>query len=269
MNWRPGNASHIGRRRQQQDAFALSDFDDALFTAHGGYLAVVADGIGGLLHGAQAAQSAVAGFLKHYLAKSPEQAIDDVLDAALTAAHDAVWTIAEAARCSGAMGSTLVAAVIHDDRLYWRAVGDSRLYLLRGGRLAQLNGDHTLARELQMQVNEGLLDQSEAERHPDRDVLDSFIGSAQPAQVAKNIRPLVLEADDIVLLCSDGIYRTLNDEQIVACLDAPPMLAAERLLRDTLACHDPAQDNVTAVVLRRDASSRPAGGWMSRWWTIG
>lgn len=244
----PGNASHIGCRQQQQDAFALSDFDDVDFVSHGGYLAVLADGIGGLLHGAEAADIAVTHFVAQYMAKQREQSVDDALDVALNAANDAVCMASRQHQCLGHMGTTLVAALIEHDHLYWRAVGDSHLYLCRDGRLGQLNADHNLARDLQILVNEGVISQEDADRHPERHALESFLGLETP-EIERNRQPLVLQDGDKLLLCSDGVDGVLPTDDIVACLNKMPMIAAQALCEKVLAMKLPFQDNLTAIVL--------------------
>ncbi|QPK63489.1 serine/threonine-protein phosphatase [Methylomonas sp. LL1] len=249
----PGNASYIGDRQQQQDAFALSDFADADFIAHGGYLALVADGIGGLQYGAEAAGIAASGFLTEYLAKSSEQTVDQALDRALDAANRAVFDAALQRDCAEQMGTTLVAALIHQDRLYWRSVGDSHLYLCRDARLSQLNADHNFARQLQRQVGEGLISQDDADTHPERKALEFFIGLELLPEVERNRQPLPLRAGDILLLCSDGIDGVLPAEEMVACLNQSPMIAAQRLCDEVLARQQPNQDNLTAVVLAYQA----------------
>lgn len=267
----PGNAIHIGQRKQQQDAFALSDFDDAEFVAHGGYLAVVADGIGGLQYGAQAAMVATSEFVDHYLRKSPEQSIEDALDQALAAANQAVLNEAYWRNCSEQMGSTLVAALIYDGHLYWRAVGDSHVYLYREGRLSQLNADHNFARELQRQVNEGLLCQAQADYHPDRDALECYLGLQPLHEVERNASPLALQPDDKILLCSDGVDGVLTAEDIMACLINVPMVAAQLLCDSVLQKQYVNQDNLTAVVLGYQEGNAVKNSEKSRglWWWFG
>lgn len=245
----PGNASHIGNRTQQQDAFALSDFADTQFIQHGGYLAVLADGIAGLEHGARAANIAVTQFVSHYLRKPAEQSVEDALDIALDTANVSVCSASWLLNCAGHMGTTLVAALIHQSQLYWRAVGDSHLYLCRNGRLSQLNVDHNFARELQMLVNEGIMTQHAADTHPERKTLQCFLGMDPVPEIDRNRRPLPLRDGDIVLLCSDGIDSVLSADEIIACLGQTPMMAAQSMCDQVLAKRLPYQDNLTAVVL--------------------
>jgi len=245
----PGNASHIGSRHEQQDAFALSDFADSAFIKHGGYLAVVADGIGGLKHGAEAANRAVSYFLSSYLNKSELIPISTALDIALESAQQAVLDCARQLDCIENMGSTLVAALIHQDQLYWRAVGDSHLYLCRDGRLSQLNVDHNFAQQLQIHVEAGLISQIQADNHPERYALEYFIGFTPLPPILHHQQPITLKPGDRLLLCSDGIDDFLSEDAIIACLSESPMNAAKRLSDEVLALHHPYQDNLTAVVL--------------------
>lgn len=249
MDVTPGNASHIGQRQQQQDAFALSDFADQEFIAHGGYLAVVADGIGGLLNGAQAANIAVTEMVNRYLAKSSIHSVDHALDQALDMANQAVLDAGHWYNSFREMGTTLVAAVIHQDSLYWRAVGDSHVYLCRNGRLSRLNADHNFARQLQAQVNDGLISQTQADNHPHRQALEYYLGLPYLPEVERNLNPLPLQANDRVLLCSDGIDGVLSADEIIACLAEMPMQAAQRLCDAALQKQQAGQDNLTAVVL--------------------
>jgi serine/threonine protein phosphatase PrpC len=245
----PGNAIHIGKRQEQQDAFALSDFEDRDFVEHGGYLAVIADGMGGLSYGAEAAELTVTQFLASYQSKTIEQSIPASLDQALQCAQQAVLHEAERLHCLEEMGSTLVAAVIHQNQLYWRAVGDSHLYLFRDQRLSQLNPDHNYARNLQTQVEAGLISQTQADNHPDRQALEYFIGLNPLPQTNIQHQPIVLKPHDKLLLCSDGVDGFLSTDRLITCLQDAPMLAAQRICDEVLALNHPYQDNLTAIVL--------------------
>lgn len=266
----PGNASHIGQRQQQQDAFAFSDFDDDEFIAHGGYLAVVADGIGGLQNGAQAANIAVTEMVSRYLAKSREHTVDRALDQALDMANQAVLDAGHWYNSFREMGTTLVAAVIFRDQLYWRAVGDSHLYLCRDGRLSQLNADHNFARQLQAQVNEGLISQAQADKHPHRLALEYYLGLPYLPEVERNLNPLLLQADDRLLLCSDGIDGVLSADEMIDCLAEMPMRAAQCLCDKALQKQQAGQDNLTAVVLgyqvQQPPENKPAKGKFKNPW---
>jgi protein phosphatase len=148
MKFVAGNAQHIGARPEQQDAFGFSDPGNREFVAHAGFLGVVADGMGGLAHGSAASQTAVLAFLQAYGRKKARESIPDALMRCLREANGAVLRVAEKISPRDELGTTLVAAVLHESCLYWVSCGDSRIYLARGKFLTRLTSDHTLAREL-------------------------------------------------------------------------------------------------------------------------
>ena len=152
MRYRPGNAQEIGGREEQQDAFAFSDIGDEAFADHGGVLAVVADGMGGLAGGRAASQTAVRTFLDAYCGKAPGDGIDTALDRAIHVANQAVCDLVSTRASDAERGTTLVAGVLHDDGLRWISVGDSRIYLVRSGHAEQVTLDHNYALELDGKV---------------------------------------------------------------------------------------------------------------------
>ena len=250
----PGNAQILGQRSEQQDAFGFGRFDDPEFLAHGGYLAVLADGMGGLLHGGEAARQAVLTLIDGYAAKPPDVSIPAALDRALDAANREVHALAADGPGEGECGTTLVAAVLHGSDLHWVAVGDSRLYRFEAatGGLHQLNADHRYGRQLDQDVAAGYLTPDEAEAHPDRDALTSFLGLAAIPDVDRSVEPLALAPGDRVLLCSDGVYRALDSAELAAALALPAQAAAERIMAAANAADDPHQDNATVAVLALD-----------------
>lgn len=256
----PGNAQIQGRRVEQQDAFGFGRFDDAVFLAHGGYLVVLADGMGGLLDGREAAWRAVLGFIENYSAKAPKEPIPAALDRALAAANREVHALASGGAGEGECGTTLVAAVVQADRLHWVSVGDSRLYHFdrTTGALRQLNADHRYARELERAVAAGYLAAEEAETHPDREALTSFLGLTEIPELDHSAQALDLGPGDRVLLCSDGVYRALDTAALAAALALPAQAAAERLVAGVSAADDPHQDNATVAVLALEADGVPA-----------
>jgi len=124
-------------------------------------------------------------------------------------------------------------------------VGDSRIYRLRGGHLQQLTRDHSHVQEL---VDQGLILAADAHRHPLANVITRAVGSAEDLLVDEAIYPL--EAGDMFLLCSDGLNKTVSDEEITRlltqsnhnCQEAVKAFIHLALMRD-------ANDNVTTVVV--------------------
>ena len=249
----PGNAQHIGARSEQQDSFGFSDFENATFVKHAGILSVVADGMGGLALGKDSSAIAVQTFLATYAAKEPDEQIAEVLDRSLHSANRAVNRRAAEAGVEGEAGTTLVAVVIHEGKLYRISAGDSRIYLFRQGELRQITTDYNYGRVLDRMVEKGEISLGEAASHPSRAALTSYLGKAE---VDEYDRPsdmaLELLSGDKVLLASDGLFGFLPEEDIVRAMASEPQHAAEALVQETVSRQIPYQDNVTVAVLGYD-----------------
>ena len=253
MNIRPGNHQHIGSRKEQQDAFGFSDLTDAAFVRHGGVLAIVADGMGGLAEGGEAARLAVRTFLESYARKLPAETIEDALDRSILEANSAVRAFAAENGLSGNCGTTLVAAVVHESGVYWTHAGDSRLYMTDGQSLTPLTEDHIYVRKLDKAVEKGILEPEDALSHPEREALTSYIGGEEIETVGRgSLRsaPGGLPTDGfLLLLCSDGLYKTLPEERILEAYSPDPEEWARTLVDMTVAEKRLFQDNVTVLCL--------------------
>lgn len=263
MGFAAGNAQHIGSRSQQQDAFGFSDPREQSFVAHGGFLGVVADGVGGLTHGSEASQSAVRSFLHAYHLKPASETIAAALARSLREANAAVLQVAGEPSAEGA-GTTIAAAVLHDHALHWIAAGDSRIYLLRGDRLTRITSDHTYARQLDQQAAEGKISRAEAESHAERGSLTSYLGQAEPKEVDHNTRALALMPEDVVVVCSDGFYRGLDDREILAAFRGEQkdglQQGCDALVRLVLSKQRKGQDNLTVIALQPGERTRKIRG---------
>jgi protein phosphatase len=251
----PGNAQHIGARREQQDDFGFSDLTDRDFVRHGGVLAVIADGMGGLAMGRDASRIAKLTMLREYEAKAPDESIPAALGRALKAANRAVLELARQAGLEGEVGTTLAAAVIRDQELYWVSVGDSRIYLYRQGELFQLTTDHDYGRELSKMAAAGQITWKEASSDTNRRALTSYLGAPQLLEVDQNAEPELMEPGDRVMLCSDGLYGSLTEAEMADLLETPPQEAAELLVEATMSKNKAHQDNLTVAIL----ACQPAG----------
>jgi PPM family protein phosphatase len=248
----PGNAQDVGKRDDQQDSFGFSDPADNAFMAHGGMLAIVADGMGGMAHGADASQIAVRTFIAQYAGKQPGEAVTQALGRAIEAADRAVFEFATSVGLQRDVGSTLVAAALTPSGLYFTSVGDSALYLLRDSTLTRLNRPHTLAARLAELVKRGDMSPEEAAIDPDRDALTSYVGAGEIAEIDSSVEPVVLTPGDLIILCSDGLYRALSMDDIsrIAAGAADAQEAADSLMASALARELPRQDNVTVLCVK-------------------
>ncbi len=255
MKITPGNAQDIGARKEQQDCFCFSNLGDARFVAHGGLLAILGDGMGGMADGGRASSLAVRTFLQQYESKTADESIPAALQRSLVAAFRVVGTFNQGAAAEA--GSTLVAAVVCQDSLYWTSVGDSHIYLLRDGELAQLNREHNYGQKLLDGVAQGSYSWSDAISHPEREHLTSYVGMSKPAEVDCNVRPFALQEGDHVILCSDGVYRMISAAEIARAFQARPSVACESIRRKVLSLRHSNQDNLTILALRC-GEARPA-----------
>jgi serine/threonine protein phosphatase PrpC len=146
-------------------------------------------------------------------------------------------------------GSTLVAVIIHDGKMYWAAVGDSRICLIRNGAILQVNREHTYAVDLDKMAAMGEKTWEEAANDPRRSALTSYLGMGELKHVDRNLRPVQLISGDRILLMSDGVFDLLADAEILAAMPFEPQASAVKLQETVLAKNNPNQDNLTAVIL--------------------
>ena len=234
-----GNAQDIGRRKDQQDSFALAQTD-----GQSGLLALLADGMGGLSNGKAYSELAVQAARDSFQKERPEKNDESTLLRILRRARDA---IADAGLSDG--GTTFVAALIRDQQLHFLSVGDSRICLMRNGGLIQLNREHVYGRELDDLAANGLLDREEAEQDVQRAAITSYLGSGEELRIDRNIEPVPLFSGDKVVLMSDGVFGYLPEEELTECLLKKPMKAAEAVRSAVLAQNHPHQDNMTIIIL--------------------
>lgn len=250
MNYLVGNAQHMGNRKEQQDYLAFSDPTDLAFVRHAGLLGFVADGMGGMAYGREASEIAGKTFLRSYEAKSPGESIPGKLKSALEQANQAVLSlINNKGMAKGEVGTTLVAAVIQGNDLYWIAVGDSRIYLFRQGKLLLLNESHTIGKELDREAAEGKISRIQAINDPERHVLSSYLGLEYLPEIDISLVPFHLQPGDRVIVCSDGLFDVLTDNEIMAEIHGDLQGTSERLVQAALSKNYSHQDNVTVIAM--------------------
>jgi PPM family protein phosphatase len=235
--------THIGKvRRTNEDALILEP--------RLGLYAVL-DGMGGASAGDVAAKLARDTIREFILHRRMTLAPRELLDAAIGAGSTAVFLAAQHQTERQGMGTTVVACLVVDPgHVVIGHVGDSRAYLLRGGRLQALTRDHTVVQEL---LNRGVLSAEEAERHPYKNVLSRNLGGRAETQV--DTVEVALQPGDRLLLCSDGLYGFASGEAIQYLLgsgDAPEHVARDLI---DLALRGGGGDNVSAVVIEAPPSA--------------
>jgi serine/threonine protein phosphatase PrpC len=255
MRYLSAHAQHIGARHYQQDSIGLADPQDHAFLAHGGFLAVLCDGMGGMEHGDVASQTAVRAIRDAYAQKLPTESIPSALERAARKANEQVIAAALSLGLKEGVGTTLVAAVLHDVSLYFVSVGDSAIYHVSGGDIHMVNRPHIFANLLDQAAERGQISRSEAARHPERESLTSFIGIHDLHEIDLNTEPLPVAAGETILLASDGLFKTLEQAEILECLTGHPQSWPQALVFRTLARRHPSQDNVSVVSVALDSGS--------------
>ncbi len=238
-----GGKTDLGQiRENNEDKFDFIEPDDPAILAAKGAVYAVADGMGGHAAGQIASEVGLKIFIRtYYTDANPD--VEASLIRAVREANSQLREIARSIPGRGDMGTTLTAAVLRDDELFIAQVGDSRLYLLRGGEIRQITDDHSWVAE---HVRRGTLNLEEAEVHPHRNVITRSVGGGD--EVEPDVFALKMEVGDRFLLCSDGLSGMVSDAELleVASLHSPSV-AAWNLVE--LANEHGGKDNVTAILI--------------------
>ncbi|MDJ0780972.1 MAG: Stp1/IreP family PP2C-type Ser/Thr phosphatase [Desulfosarcinaceae bacterium] len=252
-------ATHPGRHREEnQDYASYSTLEDST-TASPDMLLAVADGMGGHAGGAVAAKMAVE-VLKDAYARSDDTIVTERLRWAFAKANAVMIRRSDQDPDLKGMGTTLTAAVIRESQLFYAHVGDSRGYLFMDGRLKQFTADHSLVADL---VERGLIRPEEAESHPQANVITRAIGHSAELVVDSSELAVDPAASFTILLCSDGLYKEVDEGTMATVLsDEPePQAASSKLV--ALANDSGGSDNIT-VLIARVAGLAKKESWLTR-----
>ena len=225
-------AKDIGARQEQQDAFGAYQDENRL-------LLTVCDGMGGMAMGAESSMTAVNEVKSVFMRDKSGNALINAIKNANSKVYDL---------CRGKGGSTCVAAVIDKNGLSYASVGDSRIYIYRKGVLKQLGQDHIFLYDLLENAHRIGISAQEAYEHPEREHLTSFIGRETLGRVNKNDEPISLFGSDIILMFTDGVYKTIDEDEIVSLLESGA--EAKDIVSGVLARKKQRQDNLTVIKVR-------------------
>ncbi|MCM1184860.1 MAG: serine/threonine-protein phosphatase [Roseburia sp.] len=234
-----GHTQGMGARGYQEDSFGYTKREEDGI----GFLAVVADGMGGLSNGGEISADVVAQMLLKSRQLSPQAVVHAEFARTISNMNDAL--MGDAVRS----GSTVAAVYCRRDGVFWCCVGDSRVYLFRGGGLTPLNEDSDYFNVLLRKVLTGEMSYAQAMEDPQKDALAQYIGRRGAITPDCNRRPLRPVRKDKLLLCSDGVYNGLSEEELAALLRLPPQSAADEISKNIMKKNNPKQDNFTAVIL--------------------
>lgn len=240
-----GTASVIGSRKSQQD----SVFG---YESQGLALGIVCDGMGGLAGGEIASRAALESLADAWFAQKDIPDIPSFFRREAVRADRKVYGQERADGSRLEAGTTIVAAAVRDNELYWLSVGDSRLYFIRGMDILSLNIEHNYRLELNTLLREGKLTAQEyAAREYQAEALISYLGIGNLSLMDVSTKPYPLADGDIMLLTSDGLYRSLKEDEILEIVlkhKKDMQKAAEALTAAVKGRKK--QDNTSVVILR-------------------
>jgi protein phosphatase len=253
--------STSGRNRSEnEDAHVIVSPPDPVARERKGHLIAVADGLGGHEAGQVASATAVHAVAEAYFAPTSPSRVEPALQHAIQVANLKVHEAARGVPSSRSMQTTLACLVIAGASAYVANVGDSRVYLARHEQFTQLTNDHSEAAEL---VRLRLARPDALANHPRRNVLTRTVGSQMILR--PDFRRLPIEAGDVFVLCSDGLWSEVTDEELAAASrlasvdEACQQLIDLQLNRDSL-------DNATVVMVKvraLDPVAAEGEGWIS------
>jgi PPM family protein phosphatase len=236
-----GKCTLLGNYRENnEDSIEVKQFPDMT-------LCIVADGMGGQAAGEIASKRAIEvvprELRKNLAGAGNEDQLKQVVRKAVVQANEEIITMGSLDRDLKSMGTTIVLTLWRKGReLYVTNLGDSRAYLVRGGKIEQLTIDHSLAWAL---VENKTISPEEAKEHRFKNVLWKYLGSKEIGD-GPDVKPILLEKGDRFLLCSDGLTGPVPDEKILqfvqehpdvqACADGLGQLALDMGSRDNVSC---------------------------------
>jgi len=228
-----------GRKRpSNEDAFGYS-IEDGIY--------LVCDGMGGAAAGEIASSLAVDEVLTLVAQRvnGGAAARPEIVEEAIVAANEAIYSRAQRNQRLSGMGTTLAALSVAESQAWVFNIGDSRCYRLRNGRIEQLTLDHSLVEE---QVRAGRMSPAEARRSPLKNVITRALGTQ--ARVTADVFPVETVPGDLFLLCTDGLTRELDDEAIAHLLDDEEPLdeLCARLVEQAKKAGG--HDNITCLLVR-------------------
>ena len=246
-----GTSSVVGQREEQQDAIKADPY--FAYFERGRAIAILCDGMGGMTGGARASALCSSIVYSEFYKEDAAPSIPAFYKAAIMRADDEVNLMKddEGRPITGA-GTTLASVVFDGDQLFWASVGDSRIYIIRDGQILCITKDHNYLMLLSEKVKKGELTREEAESDSKKEALISYIGMGGVAYIDMSAKGFPLKNGDYIVLCSDGLYRSVPEEEIkaVVCRNGTETnLSATELTALAMSKNLKNQDNTSVIVV--------------------
>ena len=240
-----------GDRESQQDCFGYEADDEQL-------LFCLCDGMGGISGGALASKTAVTEVVQTFEALKAQKDICKCLTLISKAADEKIFNLKDNKGDHLGAGTTIVSLCIRQNQLYWNAIGDSRLYVLRKNGFVQMTYDQNYRKVLEEKAKKGQISQLEFEQETYKkksDTLINYLGIGALELIDHNEEAFELKKEDALLICSDGLYRLVEDVRLAEIIKASPDIETalqwlEREARQEAGNRQRKRDNMTAALIR-------------------
>lgn len=236
--------SLLGGREENQDRVSVA-------VAEHSALLVVVDGMGGHAEGARAAEVTLKILLEAFW-HTPQPLFDPLgfLHLTLGRAHEEVVRIGMHLPLEHRPRATCAVCLVQQGSAYWAHVGDSRIYLLRQGAVAARTRDHS---HVELLLREGLITPDQAHNHPMRNYVECCLGGDPVLPDMTLGQRRVLQRDDVLFVCTDGVWGCLRDSEIATALTMAGIPSRDQLAalcRTAVSAAGPNSDNTSGAVLR-------------------
>ncbi len=233
-----------GARETNQDRISIATSDQAA-------LLIACDGMGGHAEGERAAEIAQQ-LINERFREASQPLLDPMgfLHLALGQAHQRVVTFGTGTPVEVRPRATCAVCLVQNNSAYWAHVGDSRIYLLRRGKIAQRTRDHS---HVELLVREGVIRPEQMQNHPMRNFVESCIGGEMLLPEMSIGARVALQPNDVLLACTDGLWANLEDADLAQAFAAPDVVlgvALAKLAARAVEAGGPTADNTSAVMLR-------------------
>jgi serine/threonine protein phosphatase PrpC len=231
-----------GNRHENQDRVDAFCHDSAA-------LLVVVDGMGGHAEGARAAEVTVSTLRECFTdASRPLLDPQGFLTLSLAYCHARVVELGKGVAMDHKPRATCAVCLVQDGAAFWAHVGDSRIYQLRRGAVLERTRDHS---HVELLLREGLIGEGDVRSHPMRNFVECCLGGDSPLPNMSVSGRRRIEPDDVLLLCTDGLWSGLEDTEVAElCAGDSIERELERLGKRAVANNSPHSDNTSAVALR-------------------
>lgn len=252
-----GASSVIGQRKNQEDCIKTPE-NGKMIAPDGTvkFICVLSDGMGGLSGGEVASKIATENLFADYyqlMWQAKTEPYMQFFDRESGVINDQILALKDSDGVPLRAGATLIAVAVEGNEMHFLNIGDSRIYLIRAGKMLQLTHDQNYYSVLKEKVLAGEITEEEANTHPKREALVSYLGIDDLKIKEINLKPVEMQRGDVVLMCSDGLYRLLSEDEITQIVSerlGNINTAAFRLTEVATNKNYRGQDNTSVILIK-------------------